>query len=628
MESPSNISTNTSSSSSASEVLRRSTAPHGSQSEHGKHNSSNISSANSSISSSGSTRVRIKAKYLKERKSPFETDGPYSTSYLPPALPGNLPEGYVVQRDVSDVQRHNTVTPAKGDNVLADQVRSSRKGDIQDAQVSYAVSTNSMSGDVSNIPRASMSNNQHGHGDHDQASISSSRAVPEVKQLPACTSSTMNKENAHKKIFVCQGPGILKQGAPTSRDAPLHSAAFGHPMDVRITQFTKGQRQHVMRDQLLKRSDSSKPIKRYYQPKLIPNGRASATKPEEPRASLSDAGTMATATAAAAAAVAATVPLLKTQSDLESKMNNVMEKLSILEHVGHSAPPPLPWVYPMGPGWGGGGYDARHDLGEMTQRRLGELEELQRKQQEMQSELRALSQRNADGSSETPNGISHHQGVHTFSDHLTSAGTTTSHIRSKESEHDKEVLHKREDGKPQVGQSGTDPKPSSGSPTLKNGLDKTKQLSTNLNTLPQSSRTKATLDKLFGGEPSQPPVKHVKYTPVVTLHRLPQGEVSRDNQKQVGHQGGVREHHGTQTSPLETPAPRRHAPRPHSKEMRSTGLSHLGRGLLEEILSSHDEDERSRDLRQQVQTNHLSSLNVNSSNARYVRPCVCVCVCV
>ncbi|XP_030855609.1 uncharacterized protein LOC115929765 [Strongylocentrotus purpuratus] len=587
MESPNTISANTSNSSSASEVLRRSSALQGSQSEQhgGKHNSSDASLANSSISSSGSMRVRIKAKYLRERKSPFETGGSSSTPYLPPALPGNLPEGYEAQRDVADVQRHNTiedVTSAKDGGATAGQVLSPAEGYKQSGfeQLSNAASKNGVGDEFSEITRPS--------DDHNQSANQRSSSIPPVTHQPM--SSSTNMGITHKKTS-----GILRQGAPTSSSAPCHSSTSGHPRDLRVTHFSKGQRQQAMRDQLLKRSENSKPTKRYYQPKMIASGRPPASKPEETRTAQSDMGTMATATAAAAAAVAATVPLLKTQSDLESKMNHIMEKLSVLEHVGHSAPPPPPWVYPMGQGWGGGGYDARHDLGEMTQRRLGELEELQKQQREMQSELRALSQRNADRGIEVANGMPPHQGTHTFSDHLSSPGD--SQTRPKEPKQEIEVVQKKEDGKTRVGQSGTDPKTSSRSPT-----------------------TKIPLAKMDSSP--KPPEKHVRYTPAVTVHRLPQGQVSSGGQQRSVHQGGVREHHGTQTSPLETPAPRRHAPRPHSKEIRSARLSNLGRGLLEEILSSHDEDERTRDLRQQVQTNHLSALNVNSSNSRYVSMCM------
>ena len=168
-----------------------------------------------------------------------------------------------------------------------------------------------------------------------------------------------------------------------------------------------------------------------------------------------------------------------------------------------------------------------------------------------QSELRALSQRNADRSIEVANGIPPHQVTHTFSDHLSPGASQT---RPKEPKQEIEVLQKIEDGKPRVGQSGTDPKTSSQSPTAK-----------------------VPLAKMDSREPPKPPEKHVRYTPAVTVHRLPQGQVSNGGQQRSVHQGGVREHHGTQTSPLETPAPRRHAPRPHSKEIRSARLSNLGK---------------------------------------------------
>ena len=98
---------NTSGSSTASEVLKKSSAPSASGVlEHGRLNPSD-SSINSSRSSTGSVRVRIKAKYLKERKSPFEQgkEGSQGVPYLPPALPANLPADYEAQREVADVHR-------------------------------------------------------------------------------------------------------------------------------------------------------------------------------------------------------------------------------------------------------------------------------------------------------------------------------------------------------------------------------------------------------------------------------------------------------------------------------------------------------------------------------------------
>lgn len=169
----------------------------------------------------------------------------------------------------------------------------------------------------------------------------------------------------------------------------------------------------------------------------------------------------------------------------------------------------------------------------------------------MKSELRALSQRNADRGKEVDNGMPPHQGPHTFSDHLSPGASQT---RPKEPKQEIEVLQKIEDGKPRVGQSGTDPKTLSRSPT-----------------------TKVPLAKMDSGEPLKAPEKHVRYTPAVTVHRLPQGQVSSGGQQRSVQQGGVKEHHGTQTSPLDTPAPRRHAPRPHSKEIRSARLSNLGK---------------------------------------------------
>ena len=67
-------------------------------------------------------------------------------------------------------------------------------------------------------------------------------------------------------------------------------------------------------------------------------------------------------------------------------MNQIMEKLSVLEHAGPGHPPPPPWAPPGGQqGWGEEGYGPRpRGLEELTQLRLAQLDELQRQQRELQ----------------------------------------------------------------------------------------------------------------------------------------------------------------------------------------------------------------------------------------------------
>ena len=69
--------------------------------------------------------------------------------------------------------------------------------------------------------------------------------------------------------------------------------------------------------------------------------------------------------------------------------------------------------------------------------------------------------------------------------------------------------------------------------------------------------------------------KHVKYTPAITLHtqQSPHG-TSPGEAHWKEKDRGVGMEHGTQTSPLDTPAPRRHAPVPLSQD--PPRMSHLG----------------------------------------------------
>ena len=113
-----NASSNTSGSSTASSVLIRSTNPptHKDSSLNGR---SDRKSPSSSFSSTSSQRVSIKAKYLREVKSPFEVDDDDDDEeekrreeFIPPALPGNLPPDYEQRRETADaVTRSNRSHP-------------------------------------------------------------------------------------------------------------------------------------------------------------------------------------------------------------------------------------------------------------------------------------------------------------------------------------------------------------------------------------------------------------------------------------------------------------------------------------------------------------------------------------
>ena len=97
-----------------------------------------ISISRSSFSSNGSQRVRIKAKYLKEIKSPFDDDlqnaakerPPSNTGYIPPALPGNRPKEYAGEAD--DLSRHR-LSKGAGEEKRERKKREQSKEELKNA---------------------------------------------------------------------------------------------------------------------------------------------------------------------------------------------------------------------------------------------------------------------------------------------------------------------------------------------------------------------------------------------------------------------------------------------------------------------------------------------------------------
>ncbi|XP_071482328.1 uncharacterized protein [Diadema antillarum] len=549
-----------------------------------------LDASDSSHSSTGSVRVRIKAKYLKERRSPFEKgDIAADQPQLPPALPSNLPEGYERGKDTADVYSngyqatdlHSGIpgSPETSSKILVTTVRLLQK-------FLFHCSLN-----LRHLHHYSM------HG------------------ITVLDCQIITQISMHCPY---QASGILRQGEVTTAMG-AQGAQLGQSLDVRVIQYgSRGKRLQVMSEQLSKRHGNTRPTTRVVQPKLIASNKptpsqSASTHPQ------SDSGSMVTASAAAAAAVAATVPLLKTQSDLESKMSHIMEKLSILEHAGHGPPPQPTWAYPQGPGWGVEGPGAQYRLEELTRLQLEHLEQLQMKQQELQAAMTELSRGNVAASTVT--------GPSSAAGPLTGAQTpNATELSSQSASRDRQ--HARREGRVASELSVTAPSEGADPSDMRAPVDKGSQMYTIPATFkPELNKNNLnTVDQPKSG-------KRVQYTPAVTFHGLSQGReagvTSPDrrggddapqaealSQDDVSAASNVSR--GTRSSPLDTPAPRRHAPVPHARGSR-TRITHLGKGLLEEILSSHDEDERTIAKRQGEKGTASSPQIGNSFGLRFHR---------
>ncbi|XP_072032286.1 uncharacterized protein [Amphiura filiformis] len=552
MEDMYNVSTkDTSGSSTASSVLINATSiPRESDKQH------DISG--SSFSSSSSQRVCIKAKYLKEIKSPFDAaaEGNTPSEYVPPVLPGNRPKGY----QAGGTQHH-----LRSSAGIQKERKEGKRGEQLGTVLNHSGETYKDDNVACELLEAVNTSGQSikGKGTVEPTGHSSSA----VFKTPASSSSS-----------------VVKQGAPSSGldNILTQWTVNGTANDLRITQFAPTGRQRVMKEQLLKRQEHSGPVKRFVQPRMVSSSIPISQEQTEKTIKDGTDGTMSVA-AATAAAVAATAPMVKVQSDLEHKMNAIMEKLSSLEESRHQSQPHLSASQ-------GYMHELQNKLEEVTQSRLNQLERMQERQMEWQAKLL------------TTQPYQHNQAPVMHASHQ-EVNAIPSNVRQN---------------LPQSGQATAD-QLSQSSPAVYPMTE-----------TPASGRRERT--KLVHGQPNSPRVhnhqhvgqrthhtrtseshptsirhgaskrstnqaptrKHVKYAPAITLHKQqsPQGGGSpgeviwKEKERTVGME------HGTQTSPLDTPAPRRHAPVPLSQD--PPRISHLGRGLLEEILTSHDEEEREK----------------------------------
>ncbi|XP_033104892.1 protein TALPID3-like isoform X2 [Anneissia japonica] len=433
------VSNQTSNSSTASEVLIRSTQVQAPKSSGlNLPTDRKLDTSGSSHSSTGSHRVRIKAKYLREVPSPFnaETDiVPEEDLKVPPALIRASP------RDPTPVG--NKPVPL----------------------LEHAVSH----------------------------SMSSGRDVYAHKgeRLPHST-------------LKFKSDSVLVQGQRNQHQL-FPSQTKSDYADVKITQYKTGQRRKVMQENL-KKQDSKAPIKRYVQPNFV-NPMPAKEERDNVANITSDATTVAAMTAAA---VAATAPFLKSQSDLEVKINGILEKLNSINSDRRDAETTAAKQPLKTDG------EAERRLQELADLRLLQMEKIQQQQLEWQTRMMShvfTGGANPDDYRGTiqsqPSGLSHSNGYQ-------AQDGTNLHPNTK-------------------AQTGAHHKAARSADYL----------------VPAS-------------RPEPPVVKYQLATPIPEASKKPI----------------IRTTHSTQTSPLDTPAPRRRPPLPMSKDMQPR----TGRPLLEEIL--------------------------------------------
>ncbi|XP_038047017.1 protein TALPID3-like [Patiria miniata] len=546
-----NISSNTSSSSTASSVLIRSSNPPPYLGPSLSGSSSDRRASSSSFSSTGSQRVRIKAKYLREVKSPFEEDknegGKGRDDYVPPALPGNLPLGYEQRRETQKIRENQQTSGSAG-----------KPGPDVD------------------IDRSKSSNGDDGHGDDNKTQKGFTGGV----NLNLKASSVAS---------------LLKQGAPTSSQQ-LHSQPPGPNNNVRITQFAAGGKQKVFKEQLLKRQESSGPVKRYVRPTMVGSKygvtHSDRQRPEhETEDNTSNPNTVAAVTAAA---VAATVPIVKAQSDLESKMDAMLAKLAHLHEMSDRAQQSqaeqqqqqkqqeVTAVSQLSDKAG----ELQSQLDEAINKRLQQLEKMQERQMEWQEKLVMANQHPAQRLEKHPSLTQ----LHSLLNGVRS-GISDQPIPERESSGRSQMPAEKPLRQPPGPEEQRNYNPKSHSAFSQHAVQPQDMKPTRDCTAPRVLVNPRQSDKVKAQ-------KQNRYTPAVTLHRYPPQNaspakrrkemVSSDNDLEMGS-----EKQAKQPSPLDTPAPRRHAPRPLT-QIPPPKMTHAGRGLLEEILTSHDEEERKR----------------------------------
>ncbi|KAM4690507.1 protein TALPID3 [Rhinophrynus dorsalis] len=228
------------------------------------------------------------------------------------------------------------------------------------------------------IPDASKDNTLNSEGSRVQISLTRLREIP-----APFTDFALRKQDA---AYI---PPALPANKYPAVKLTLNNAMAGK--DIQISQFATGQKE-VLLSALNKRSQSG-PVTKKVRVQLLED---KATVRKEPCAHklnkpCTDVDSATTVAAATAAAIAAAAPILKVQSDMEAQVNSVSQLLNKLQEADRqlqhlaeqqrkiqNEPPER--QYP-----GDRVSELERQLSQLTEQRLQHLEKLQQQQLEMQS---------------------------------------------------------------------------------------------------------------------------------------------------------------------------------------------------------------------------------------------------
>ncbi|XP_070577910.1 protein TALPID3-like isoform X1 [Ptychodera flava] len=482
-----NLSSNTSGSSSASDILIRSTQIEPpsqlvqklSQLGVSSASISSISSANSSTN--GSKKVKLKAKHLREIKSPFGEDGESGATPPPHVPPPLIP----VERTRKHMKKPDPLED--GQPIVYSMRPQPNAGNESGSSSKHEVVVS---------PR---DQGEMGDQDSQQQSPSSENDENEPPQEIQVRTVTKQPDVQRTKLGDKQPSTstFLRQGFPV--EGMAFTELSRQQEEIAVSDFRLDGKAKLLRENFFKRPVSNAPVKKIVQPKLITKNlpRVDGETSRQPMSAGAiarnqlasgrdpEAASISSAAAATAAAVAAAAPMLKAQSDVEAKLSTIMEKLTSLEDAKQKAEQQEQMQHVR---------ELEKQVDELTQNRIKHLEELQQQQLQLHAKL---------------------------FENNTKVATQA-------------------DAKPMSALQTSTPEYSASAPVLTQ----------------------------HGRKQSQVPHR---YQPAVMFH--PRIEESPDHVSKP-----------TQTSPLDTPAPRKKPPTPLTSET-STVPKPGGRGLLEEILS-------------------------------------------
>ncbi|XP_019642267.1 PREDICTED: uncharacterized protein LOC109483673 [Branchiostoma belcheri] len=479
-------------SSSASEILIRSTVLDHNQSQVSKSMNTSLDTR-ASFGSSGSQRVRVPRGLLKEVKSPFDREEAGVTEHVPAPLPGNLPPEKENRTAESDVPSVLVLEEQEGQEVLTSYLK--QRETRADRPSTFPTST----GNVRDRPRSPAGTSVQPPGSCSVAAASDVVIIQTVNVPHKGGSAAGNQQG----VLLQQGAAVEGVDITASQD-PTGD-------DVKVSRFQLTEKQKVLKSQLGKRQDRTAPVKKVVQPRvikhLVPSGGDENKPPNRQESPGVDTASIAAATAAA---VAATAPFFQAHTDLEAKISSINEKLSRLQESYQDKSSAAQQS----------DQQLRQQLQQLTDMRIKFLEQLQQQQLEWQVKATAV-----------PGGMAGHQ-------------------PPAETYQTRPAATEQVDSRP--------------------------------------------------NPPSYDDWTHPKYVPVQVHHRPTHSAPPQPTPATHRLSSGFATTHATQTSPLDTPAPRKHPPVPIPKDNsleRADRMARLrrdieehnkGRSILNEILSSHD----------------------------------------